>query len=117
MRGTALKNKYHAKRTVTKDGAFDSKKELNRWIELSNMALDGEIKNLQRQVPYELIPSQYINGKCIERACTYKADFVYFKDGDLIVEDVKSAITRKNAEYIIKRKLMLHRYGIRIVEV
>ena len=39
------------------------------------------------------------------------------KEGKIIVEDVKSPRTRKNPEYIIKRKLMLERYGITIKEV
>ena len=38
-------------------------------------------------------------------------------DGKIVVEDVKSPRTRKNPEYIIKRKLMLERYGITIREV
>ena len=37
--------------------------------------------------------------------------------GKIVVEDVKSPRTRKNPEYIIKRKLMLERYGITIREV
>ena len=46
---------------------------------------------------------------------TYIADFVYMdKDGQQVVEDTKGVRTK---EYIIKRKLMLHRYGIRIQEV
>ena len=110
-------SKYHSQKVKTEAGTFDSKKELNRWIELSNEAIQGKISHLQRQVEYELIPSQYINGKCIERKCIYKADFVYREGEDLIVEDVKSAITRKNKDYIIKRKLMLWRYGIKIREV
>lgn len=107
-------SKYRARKVKTADGTFDSKKELNRWIELSNQAIEGKISHLQRQVEYELIPSQFINGKCIERKCSYKADFVYRQGDDLIVEDVKGF---KTPEYIIKRKLMLHKYGIRIKEV
>lgn len=110
-------NKYHAKKVKTEDGVFDSIKEYRRWQQLKLMQERGEIKLLQRQVKYELIPLQKINGKTIERACNYLADYVYTQDGDIIVEDVKSEITRKKPEYIIKRKLMLWRYGIRIKEV
>ena len=78
----------------------------------------GEIKNLRRQVKYVLIPSQRDEaGKVVERECAYYADFVYEQDGREVVVDVKSPITRKNHEYIIKRKLMLFRYGICVKEV
>jgi hypothetical protein len=53
-----------------------------------------------------------------ERAVTYVADFVYFNEyGVQVVEDVKSDYTRKEKDYIIKRKLMLWRWKIRINEV
>ncbi len=54
---------------------------------------------------------------CIEQNAVYTADFVY-KDsnGNEIVEDVKSDITRKEADYVLRRKLMLHIHGIRIKE-
>ena len=39
------------------------------------------------------------------------------ENGELVVEDVKSPATRENGVYIIKRKLMLQKYGIRIKEV
>lgn len=50
----------------------------------------------------------------IERECSYKADFMYEENGKSVVEDVKGFRTK---EYIIKRKLMLYQYGIRISEV
>lgn len=74
----------------------------------------GAIQNLQRQVKYQLIPSQKIAGKVVERACGYVADFVYDQGGETVVEDTKGV---KTPEYIIKRKLMLWVHGIRINEV
>lgn len=88
-----------------------------RYLELAQLQANGKINHLQCQVDYELIPAQKIGKKTIERKCCYRADFVYNKDGDVIVEDVKSPITRKQPEYIIKRKLMLWKYGIIIKEV
>lgn len=108
------RSKYRS-RKVTVDGVtFDSKKELNRWRELRQLERAGEITQLQRQVRFELIPSQRIDGKVIERSCNYIADFTYYKNGEYIVEDTKGF---KTAEYVIKRKLMLHKHGIRIKEV
>ena len=44
------------------------------------------------------------------------ADFVYTKDGEMIVEDTKSPVTRTK-DYIIKRKLMRYIHGIAISEI
>lgn len=62
---------------MTMDGVLhDSQKEANRWAELKLLERVGLIKDLRRQVEYELIPAQYVDGKCVERAVKYKADFV-----------------------------------------
>lgn len=106
--------KYNARKTIVDGITFDSKAEANRWIELKALADRGEISLLERQVVFELIPKQLVNGKTAERSVTYKADFVYHYKGDTVVEDVKGV---KTPEYIIKRKLMLYRYGIKVQEV
>lgn len=107
-------SKYHAQKTFYKGHKYDSKKEAKRAEELSAMEAMGDIKNLRRQVKFELIPSQYIDGKCVERACNYFADFVYEVNGKTIAEDVKGF---KTPDYIIKRKLLLQKFGLRIHEV
>lgn len=105
--------KYGNKRV----GGCDSKAELRRLEKLRLMEVAGEISDLKTQVKYELIPAQYIGGKCVERAVTYKADASYIdKSGMLVVEDVKSPATL-TPQYVIKRKLMLWVHGIQIVEV
>lgn len=124
-----MKSKYHS-RKITKDGmTFDSVKEYKRWLELSRLEKAGKIKNLKCQFTYPLIPAQYEyvtdaktgkkKRKCVERACDYIADFVYQDEsGHWIVEDVKGY--RKGGAYalfVVKRKLMLHVYGIKIKEV
>ena len=50
------------------------------------------------------------------RAIRYRADFSYKRAGDLVVEDVKSTGTETD-KYKIKKKLLLDRFGIKIVEV
>lgn len=112
-----IRRKYNNKK-VTVDGiTFDSVKEARRYSELILLQRAGKIKDLRRQWKYVLIPSQYaeVDGKrkCIERECTYVADFVYLQDGEIIVEDTKGFRT---PEYKIKRKLMLFLKGIRIKE-
>ena len=107
--------KYGNKKTVVDGITFDSKKEATRFAELQLLQRAGEIFDLQRQVPFTLIPKQVRDGKTIERPCVYKADFVYKdKDGTEIVEDVKGVCTK---EYRIKKKLMLWQFGIVVKEV
>lgn len=131
-------SKYRSKK-ITVDGmTFDSKKEYKRWCELCLLQKAGKITDLERQVKFELIPAQtrtvltgerYKNSNrkrgiytgmpktktvCLEHACDYFADFVYREDGRQVVEDTKGVRT---ADYIIKRKLMLWIYGIKIREV
>lgn len=109
-------SKYRNRKVTTPDGTFDSVKEYSRWQELKLLQRAGEIYDLQRQVPFVLIPTQRDDrGKVIERDVKYIADFTYRnKEYKLIVEDTKGMKTK---EYIIKRKLMLYRNGIRIQEV
>ena len=110
------------------DFLFDSKKEARRHTQLQMLQAAGAILNLQRQVKFVLIPAQRepdtigpkggrIKGKLLERECSYIADFVYTdaKTGEVIVEDVKGGVRTK--EYIIKRKLMLYVYKIKIHEI
>ncbi len=132
---------YRGRRTkcgntkVTVDGIeFDSKKEANRYWELKLLQRGGVISDLQLQKEFELIPAQHEtyerygktgkrlqDGKrCIEKSCTYKADFAYMKDGQLVVEDTKGyrdPASAGYAKFVIKRKLLLWRYGIKIIEV
>lgn len=120
-------SKYGSRKVTYEGMTFDSKKEYLRYRELLLMEMAGKIHNLKRQVKFELIPAQFEpppegkkkQGKCIERACNYIADFQYMVQLDsgqyeLVVEDTKGF---KTPEYIIKRKLMLHKYGIRIKEI
>ena len=113
------KNKYHNHKSMRmidgKPVQFDSRREAERWDELALLQRAGRISDLKRQVRYRLIPEQRdARGHVIERPCDYYADFVYTKDGRTVVEDAKG---HRTPEYIIKRKLMLRVYGIRIREV
>ena len=127
---TAKTNKYNAKKVSVDGIEFDSKKEARRYQELLLLQKAGEIHMLERQKVYELLPAQrgpdtvgkrggVIKGKLLERAVEYVADFVYTdKNGKTVVEDVKGL--REGGAYavfVLKRKLMLYRYGIKIIEV
>ena len=108
-------NKYHNRKIVREGETYDSVKEYRRAKELELLEKSGAIKDLKRQVRFEIIPSQRgEDGKVVERAVTYVADFVYFEDGKLVVEDTKGYRTK---DYIIKRKAMRYLLGINIREV
>lgn len=108
----------------TRSNGFDSKREERRYDVLRVQEMKGEITELRRQVAFQLLPAQkepdtigprggIIHGKVIERPATYVADFVYKRDGELVVEDSKGY---KTADYRLKKKMMLYFHGIRIHE-
>ena len=118
-------NKYHARKAVVDGITFDSRKEAERYMVLKEKAEKGQISGLQRQVKFIVIPAQREPdqigprggkkpGKLLERECAYIADFVYTENGQQVVEDTKGV---RLPEYIIKRKLMLYTYGIKIKEI
>jgi len=108
-------NKYSNEKTVIDGRRFDSKKEARRYMELISLQRAGHIQCLECQKRFELIPTQKDStGKVVEHKCVYVADFCYEMDGETIVEDVKGM---KTDVYIIKRKLMLWKYGIRVREI
>lgn len=110
-----MTSKYGNSKHEIDGHVFDSKREAKRYAELKLLVRSGEIKDLQLQVPFTLIPSQKIDGKVVERPVKYIADFVYeTADGLTVVEDTKGMRTK---DYIIKRKLMLWEFGIHVREV
>lgn len=125
MRYRSNTSKYNNHKTTVDGIEFDSKKEARRYSELRLLERAGQITNLQRQVKFCLIPTQFEpdtigprggvkKGKRIEHECAYIADFVYTQNGELVVEDTKGFKTK---DYIIKRKLLLYLMGIKIHEV
>ena len=111
----AKKSKYNNIRVQYNDKWFDSKKEMRRYQQLELLQRAGKIKNLCCQVTYNLLPTTRIGGQT-QRKTTYIADFVYWdieKDCE-VIEDAKGMRTDV---YKIKRKLMMVRHGIEVVEV
>lgn len=108
-------NKYGNKKIEVDGMVFDSKKEFKRWQELRLLQRAGEITELNRQVPFMLLPSQRTPEGAAVRAVEYIADFTYRdKRGAFVVEDVKGFRTK---DYILKKKLMLFIHGNWIKEV
>lgn len=103
-------SKYRNKKIEFDGQKFDSLKEFHRWQDLKILEKAGVIEGLDRQKRYRI----EVAGVHI---CDYVADHVYTEKGRLIVEDVKSAFTRKLPVYRIKKKLMKANFGIEILEV
>lgn len=102
-------SKYRAQRTTVGGITFDSKKEAKRWNDLLLLQRAGEITHLRRQEEFAL----RVNGILI---CKYRCDFAYTEGGKVVVEDVKSDITRKLPVYQMKKKLMKAIMGVEILE-
>lgn len=127
-------SKYHSQKAIVNGIAFDSLKEARRYSVLLLLQKAGEISDLQMQVPFELLPPQYEEStevyksgknkgkqkpkKLLERGVNYIADFVYVRDGKIVVEDTKGYKQgQAYALFVVKRKLMLYKYGIKVQEV
>ena len=107
------KSKYGSRKTIVNGIKYDSKKEARYGVKLQQLEKAGIIKDLQRQVKYELQPSFKLNGKTI-RSISYIADFTYIKDGELHIIDCKGFRT---TEYKLKKKLFEYKYQKEIEEI
>ena len=103
--------KYRNQRVQYGDQTFDSKRERDRYIDLSLLESAGKISNLRLQPRYILKcsgePLRYPSG----RKLVYVADFEYEEDGKVVIEDTKGYATNV---YKIKRAIMeANGYSIR----
>lgn len=106
---SASKNrgKFNNIKTFYDGKKFDSKKECERYKELKQK----KVADLKCQVKFPI----QINSV---KVCSYIADFTYLDHkGNMVVEDVKSEMTRKLPVYRLKKKLMKAVYGVEIKEV
>lgn len=122
-------SKYRNKKVSYQGEEFDSKREMQRYLVLKDAERNGIIQNLQKQVKFELIPKieedivihlkrkDKIQRKTIQQPIIYRADFVYEKDGVMVVEDVKISDFLLPKEYLLKEKLFRWKYGFKIKRV
>jgi hypothetical protein len=109
-RGATMSKYYN--RPAEQDGYhFDSQAEARRYGELKLMEKAGEIIQLEVHPKYLLVEG-FVHDDIRETAINYIADFSYYdrRDKKLVVEDVKSLMTRKLPVYRLKRKLFLSKY-------
>lgn len=118
-------NKYGNKKVEYNGLKFDSKKEKDRYIFLKEQEKLGNIQDLQLQVKYELIPAikeEYVEHlktkdrvrtRTVQLAITYTCDFQYYKNGELITEDVKASPKSASLDksFILKEKIFRWKFG------
>lgn len=106
----AGKSKYKNKRTIVDGVKFQSTKEGNAYTEYKRQKMAGILKDFKMQVRYVIV----VNGIKIT---SYRADFVLeYPDGSFRIVDVKSDMTRKLNDYVMRKKLMKACFGIEIYE-
>lgn len=102
LKTNILGNKYGNKPI----NGFDSTSEYYRWCRLNAMLSKGEISNLKKHVLYK-----YKDGT------GYEADFTYIKDGELVVEDVKSPALRYQPKFLANRRKMKIEHNINVLAI
>lgn len=100
------KNKYNAKKVKYNGIVFDSAFELKCWQHLEQFESEGKIKDLNRQIKFELLPAN-----SVYRALTYVADFTFYVNDKYIVADAKGLVL---PEFRIKQKIFYNKYGNQI---
>ena len=122
-------NKYKNEKVEFNGIKFDSKRERDRYMVLKDAERRGLISELKCQPTFELMPAIYhdevkhlktkdkIIKRCDQLAITYKGDFQYMKDGQLVVEDVKGSAFMVTEVFKIKEKMMFAVHGIKIKRV
>lgn len=87
---------------------FDTRKQATEFCRLHKIKLNNIIPIVEDVEVYKDVVQ--------EKKMVYTADFVYYKDGQKVVEDAKSDFTRKQKDYVQRRKLMLWIHKIKILE-
>lgn len=123
-------NKFHNRPVDNAEGHFDSLNEYRRWLFLKDAERRGLIRDLRKQVVFELLPRQtktivrHLKTKdkeeerVVAQAITYTADFVYLKPAGTdffpVVEDYKGY---PNDRWPMKKAMMYYFHGIEVREV
>lgn len=115
LKSSEAKSKYHNKKVKFRGITFDSVKERDYYLYLLDREKRGEVRHINRQYKFEIIPSFTTPAGEKIKAITYLADFYFF---DIVsnswrVIDVKGY---KTDVYRLKKKLLAYK-GIYIEEV
>ena len=122
-------NKYKNEKVEFDGIKFDSKRERDRYMVLKDAERRGLISEMKCHPIFELMPAIYhdevkhlktkdkIIKRCDQLSITYRGDFQYMKDGNLVVEDCKISKYLIPKEYVLKEKMMFAVHGIKIKRV
>jgi len=113
------KSIYINKKVIINGIKFDSKKEGRRYQDLLIMQRANEISDLELQPRFSLIKGVKFTGDARAKPdIRYTADFRYIDvlTNKVIVEDVKSAVTKEKTDYKMRRHMMLAIHGIEVIE-
>ena len=116
--------KKYKNKKVEYDGlTFDSTKEFKRYMFLKEQEDRGVISGLERQIKYELIPpikedyvehlktKDKIKTRTLQLAITYTCDFQYYKNGEIVTEDVKASADFLDPCFRLKEKLFRWKFN------
>jgi len=105
---TKKKSKFRNTKCKAQGEKFDSIGERDRWFFLEAAQREGKIRNLERQVKFEMI----VNG---EHICDMKPDYAYeiAPSWEKIISDFKGGY-KLPADWTMKRKLLKALYGVEI---
>jgi len=107
------RRKYRNQPTTVDGIRFASKAEARRYAELRLLEKAGQITGLELQPRYQLT-CRARTGRGQHKVGEYIADFIYFEGNKVVVEDVKSPPTAKNALFRWKLKHFEAEYGIKL---
>lgn len=99
-----LRHKFNAVRLEYDGIKFPSKKECQRYKQLKQLQVLGEITFFLRQVPFHLSGG-------VKYVCDF---FIFWANGEVTIEDVKGM---KTSLYTAKKKMVEATYPIKITEV
>lgn len=99
---------YYVPEDNVSNWRFKTKKEAVSYTKLNNLSA----KLIFSQTVTEPV---YKDVTILDRS-VYTADFTYIEGGEFVIEDVKSDYTRKEADYVLRKKFLYYKYRILIRE-
>jgi hypothetical protein len=116
------RSKYGNVKTQVNGIWFDSKKEAERFQQLTLMQQAKQISDLELQPRFPLHVMRIAYSECpikLTKVGVFTADFSYLdlRTGECVIEDVKSEPTRTGEAYRLRRKLVEAIHGVVITEV
>ena len=114
-------SKYYSHKIKFKGIEFDSKYEMEHYMNLLHQQRNGKISGLRLQKEFviipqltKLVPEQLktkvrYNKMVVEQDARYTCDFVYKENDTYYMVEFKSEETAKLQDYILRRKLMMQK--------